>query len=139
MVEAGAKEVSEAEILDALDIAHSEIKKLCEAQRELQQKAGKEKQEVEVPQVDEGLLEQITERCGAALNEATQVEDKLARQDDVPTSRARTACSERRVTFFSRPMYSTESWIFGLRGQPLRTFDGEEFRLLPAPGTAARS
>src|SRR5438874_8877008 len=78
MVEAGAKEVSEAEILDALDIAHSEIKKLCEAQRELQQKAGKEKQEVEVPQVDEGLLEQITERFGAALNEATQVEDKLA-------------------------------------------------------------
>ena len=35
MVEAGAKEVSEAEILDALDIAHGEIKKLCAAQREL--------------------------------------------------------------------------------------------------------
>src|SRR5436853_6068743 len=41
MVEAGAKEVSEAEILDALDIAHAEIKKLCELQRQLQQKAGK--------------------------------------------------------------------------------------------------
>src|SRR2546427_556930 len=35
MVEAGADEVSEAEILDALDIAHAEIKRLCEAQREL--------------------------------------------------------------------------------------------------------
>src|SRR5437763_10648528 len=54
MVEAGAKEVSEAEILDALDIAHAEIKKLCQAQRELREKAGKEKTEVEVPQVDEG-------------------------------------------------------------------------------------
>src|SRR6201989_1091868 len=32
MVEAGAREVSEAEILDALDIAHAEIKKLCAAQ-----------------------------------------------------------------------------------------------------------
>src|SRR5438445_7589881 len=32
MVEAGAQEVSEAEILDALDIAHSEVKKLGEAQ-----------------------------------------------------------------------------------------------------------
>src|SRR5438067_2456012 len=73
MVEAGASEVSEAEILDALDIAHSEIKKLCAAQRELQQKAGKEKQEVEIPQVDEELLEQIKERFGAALEEATQV------------------------------------------------------------------
>src|SRR5215210_2411175 len=35
MVEAGATEVSEAEVLDALDIAHSAIKKLCAAQREL--------------------------------------------------------------------------------------------------------
>src|ERR671934_485862 len=81
MVEAGADEVSEAEILDALDIAHAEIKKLCEAQRELQKIAGKEKQEVEVPQVNEDLLRQITERFGAALDEATQVEDKLERQD----------------------------------------------------------
>jgi polyribonucleotide nucleotidyltransferase len=81
MVEAGAREVSEAVILDALDIAHSEIKKLCAAQRELQEKAGKPKAEVEVPQVDESLLEQIRERFGAALDEATQVEDKLERQD----------------------------------------------------------
>jgi polyribonucleotide nucleotidyltransferase len=81
MVEAGADEVSEAEILDALDIAHAEIKKLCEAQRELQKIAGKEKQEVEVPQADEGLLQEISDRFGAALNEATQVEDKLERQD----------------------------------------------------------
>ena len=35
MVEAGANEATEAEILDALDIAHQEIKKLCAAQREL--------------------------------------------------------------------------------------------------------
>jgi polyribonucleotide nucleotidyltransferase len=81
MVEAGAKEVSEQEILDALDIAHGEIKKLCEAQHELRKKAGKEKAEVEVPQVDEDLLAQIKERFGEALNTATQVEDKLERQD----------------------------------------------------------
>src|SRR5256885_12242810 len=81
MVEAGAKEVSEAEILDALDIAHAEIKKLCQAQRELQQKAGKEKTEVEVPQVDEGVLSQLKDKFGAALDTATQVEDKLERQD----------------------------------------------------------
>src|ERR671932_132003 len=42
MVEAGANEVSEAELLDALDIAHSAIKKLCAAQRELAEKVGKE-------------------------------------------------------------------------------------------------
>src|SRR5579884_2721694 len=41
MVEAGAREISEQEILDALDIAHGEIKKLCQAQRQLQEQAGK--------------------------------------------------------------------------------------------------
>src|SRR5918912_870467 len=56
MVEAGAREVSEAVILDALDIAHAEIKKLCALQRELAEKAGKPKAEVEVPQVDESVL-----------------------------------------------------------------------------------
>jgi polyribonucleotide nucleotidyltransferase len=81
MVEAGAQEVSEQEILDALDIAHGEIKKLCEAQLELRKKAGKPKAEVEVPQVDEALYDEIKERFGEALNEATQVEDKLERQD----------------------------------------------------------
>ena len=41
MVEAGAQGVTEAEILDALDIAHGEIKKLTAAMQELQEKAGK--------------------------------------------------------------------------------------------------
>jgi polyribonucleotide nucleotidyltransferase len=81
MVEAGAKEVSEQEILDALDIAHGEIKKLCEAQHELRKKAGKEKAEVEVPQVDESILTEVKEKFGDAIREATQVEDKLERQD----------------------------------------------------------
>ncbi|HKP89989.1 MAG TPA: polyribonucleotide nucleotidyltransferase, partial [Thermoleophilaceae bacterium] len=81
MVEAGAREVSEAVILDALDIAHAEIKKLCQLQRELAEKAGKPKAEVEVPQVDEGVLGKLKEQFGAKLDEATQVEDKLDRQD----------------------------------------------------------
>ena len=53
MVEAGADGVTEQEILDALDIAHGEIKKLVAAMEELQQKAGKEKIEVEAPSIDE--------------------------------------------------------------------------------------
>jgi polyribonucleotide nucleotidyltransferase len=80
MVEAGASEIPEAEILDALDIAHDAIKKLVAAQRELAEKAGKPKVEVQVPQVDEGLYEQIKSSHGAALEAATQVEDKLDRQ-----------------------------------------------------------
>jgi polyribonucleotide nucleotidyltransferase len=80
MVEAGANEIPEAEILDALDIAHDAVKKICAAQRELAEKAGKPKIQVAVPQVDEDLLEQIKASHGEALKAATQVEDKLERQ-----------------------------------------------------------
>jgi polyribonucleotide nucleotidyltransferase len=81
MVEAGANEIPEAEVLDALDIAHEAIKKICAAQRELAEKAGKEKLVIEPPVVEEDLLEQIRESHGAQLDEATQVVDKLERQE----------------------------------------------------------
>jgi polyribonucleotide nucleotidyltransferase len=81
MVEAGAKGVSEAEILDALDIAHAEIKKIVATIEELRGKAGKEKLEVDEPEVDEGLLEEIRSSHGAKIDEATSVPDKLARQE----------------------------------------------------------
>jgi polyribonucleotide nucleotidyltransferase len=81
MVEAGANEISEAEILDALDIAHDEIKKLCALQRELAEKVGKEKTPIQAPAVDEELLAAVRSSHGAALDDATQVEDKLERQD----------------------------------------------------------
>src|ERR1700736_3830297 len=78
MVEAGANEIPEAEILDALDIAHEEIKKLCALQRELAERAGKEKKAFESIPVDEELVRQIRESHGSSLDDATQVEDKLA-------------------------------------------------------------
>ncbi len=81
MVECGADGVTEAEILDALDIAHGEIKQLCATIEELRQNAGKPKQEVEEPQLDEALVEEIRASHGAALDEATQIPEKLARQD----------------------------------------------------------
>src|SRR5256884_245011 len=43
MVEAGAKEVPEEKLLEALDFAHEEVKKICEAQLDLQRQAGKAK------------------------------------------------------------------------------------------------
>jgi polyribonucleotide nucleotidyltransferase len=83
MVEAGAQGITEAEILDALDIAHAEIKTIVGAIEELRQKAGKEKLEVEVPEVDEGLIEEIRSEFGAKIDEATSIQGKLERQDAV--------------------------------------------------------
>jgi len=81
MVEAGASEIPEAEILDALDIAHAEIKKICGLQRELAERVGKEKKVFESIEVDADLLAQIKASHGEQLDAATQVEDKLERQD----------------------------------------------------------
>jgi len=83
MVEAGASGVTEAEILDALDIAHAEIKKLCAAMEELQQKVGKEKLEVEAPKIDEGLLSEIRASHGQALIDAIATEGKLERYEAI--------------------------------------------------------
>jgi polyribonucleotide nucleotidyltransferase len=83
MVEAGADGVTEAEILDALDIAHGEIKKLVATMEELRSKACKEKIEIDAPQVDEATYESIKGSHGAKLDEATQVQAKLERQDAI--------------------------------------------------------
>jgi polyribonucleotide nucleotidyltransferase len=78
MVECGANIVSEAEILDALDIAHDAIKKLCAAQHELAAKCGKPKLEVSTAgDVDQDLVAQIQASHGAALDTATSNTDKL--------------------------------------------------------------
>ena len=96
MVEAGANEIPEAEILDALDIAHAEIKKLCALQRELAAKVGKEKKVFEAIQVDPQILDAIRASHGSALEDATQVEDKLDRQD--ATKAVETAILEQHAT-----------------------------------------
>ena len=81
MVEAGAKQVSESVIVEALKIAHDEIKKLVAVQLELQRLVGKPKLEVPAWTVDEGVLEQVRSGFGAALDAATSVPDKIGRQD----------------------------------------------------------
>src|SRR3954447_682090 len=83
MVEAGATGVTEAEILDALDIVHAEIKKLSAAMAELQDKAGKEKMVIEAPQIDEGLLSEIRSSHGQALVDAIATEGKLERYEAI--------------------------------------------------------
>ena len=77
MVEAGAYGVTEQDILDALDIAHGEIKKLIAAMEELAGKAGKEKLEVEAPagrrgaaRVDQGLARLQARRRHAGRGQA---------------------------------------------------------------------
>src|ERR1700761_8306339 len=88
MVEAGAQGVTEAEILDALDIAHGEIKKITAAIEELRQKAGKPKIDHQEPQLDEGLLNEIRASHGQALVDAIATEGKLERYEAIDEVKA---------------------------------------------------
>ncbi|HTU14123.1 MAG TPA: polyribonucleotide nucleotidyltransferase [Solirubrobacterales bacterium] len=83
MVEAGANGVTEAEILDALDIAHGEIKKLVATIEELRQKIGKEKLVIEAPSIDEGLLNDIRSSHSQALVDAIATTGKLERYEAI--------------------------------------------------------
>src|SRR5665647_489217 len=81
MVEAGAKQVSEALVVEALRLAHEEIKKLIDVQLELQRQCGKPKWDVPQWTVDEGIFAEVRNQYGAALDVATQAVDKKERQD----------------------------------------------------------
>jgi len=88
MVEAGAKEVDEETVLEALELAHEEIRKLCAAQRQLAEQVGREKWEVSPLAVDADLLERVRDKAGPALEEATQIEAKLARRQQIADVRS---------------------------------------------------
>jgi polyribonucleotide nucleotidyltransferase len=80
MVEAGAEEIPEDLLLQALEIAHEEIKKLCEAQEELRAKAGKAKWlDMDVlSELDSQHAPAIRERIEeVGLREAAAVVDEL--------------------------------------------------------------
>src|SRR5205823_6358220 len=53
MIESGAKEVTEDQVVDAIDFAHAEIKKICATINKLAGRAGKKKREVAAQEFDE--------------------------------------------------------------------------------------
>src|SRR5882724_1852836 len=79
MVEAGAQEVSEADVLGAIEFGHNSCKKIAAAIRELMKLAGKTKREFKSPELDQTLYAQIEKDARADLTEALNTEkyDKL--------------------------------------------------------------
>jgi polyribonucleotide nucleotidyltransferase len=80
MVEAGAEEVPEELLLEALELAHAEIKKLCEAQEELRREVGKPKWiDPEVDAEVTAHADRIRERIAAdGLREAAVAIEEIA-------------------------------------------------------------
>jgi polyribonucleotide nucleotidyltransferase len=80
MVEAGAKEVSEALMVEALTLAHKAIQQICAEFESFAAKAGKAKREPIVQKADEGLVEEIKTTEIAAIKEGIFSPDKATRE-----------------------------------------------------------
>jgi polyribonucleotide nucleotidyltransferase len=83
MVEAGADEVSEEVMLEAIMFGHEEIKRLIEFQEKIMAEAGKEKREVILYEIDKDLEAEVREMCEADMVTAIQVQEKHAREDAI--------------------------------------------------------
>ena len=70
MVESGALEVSEDTVVDALEFAHAEIRKIVAAIRELHKRVNPEKVKVTPPAFDEALYSEIKSKYGERLRDA---------------------------------------------------------------------
>ena len=79
MVEAGAKEVSEEDMLAALMFGHEQIKKLCAFQEEIVAACGKEKREIELYAVDETIDREVRVNFEAQIRAAVSIKEKLER------------------------------------------------------------
>jgi len=77
MVEAGASEVSEDEILTALETGHEAIRQIVKTIDEMAATAGKAKISVSVPVVDEALTSDVEAKVIGPLSDAMRISDKL--------------------------------------------------------------
>jgi polyribonucleotide nucleotidyltransferase len=80
MVEAGAQEVSEADMVKALKFAHDAIKTICSEFEKFAKKAGKEKREVTLVKVDDDVLERIEKEMGKEISSTLISKDKATRE-----------------------------------------------------------
>ena len=70
MVESGSKECSEEQVVDAIEFAHEQIKKICAAIEDLVSRAGKTKRTITPIEIDQEYLNGLTAKVGARLKDA---------------------------------------------------------------------
>ena len=84
MVEAGANEVSEEDMLDALMFGHEAVKKLCRFEKEIIKEIGVEKnKDIQFKVVPEELRAEVTAKVDEKLRAAVSTKDKLEREENI--------------------------------------------------------
>lgn len=79
MVEGEAKEVSESEMLEALNFAHNQIKKFCDKMVELQKLIGKEKRKYTPTLLNKDVIQKVQTKFLTKIQTALAINDKLER------------------------------------------------------------
>lgn len=83
MVEAGAQEVPEDVMLEAIMFGHEEIKRLVAFQEKIVEEVGKEKMEVTLFTPEESIVEEVTRKAKDQLIDAIQTQEKKAREEAI--------------------------------------------------------
>ncbi|MDD7316831.1 MAG: polyribonucleotide nucleotidyltransferase [Bacillales bacterium] len=83
MVEAGAAEVSEEEMLDALMFGFEYVKKLCRFEKEIIAAIGLPKREVQLKTIPQELRDEVVSKVDERLRKAVSIFDKLERQNTI--------------------------------------------------------
>lgn len=83
MIEAGAKEVPDEKMLEAIKAGHEEIKKLCKFIQEIKSEVGKKKAEYKSFAVPEEMVKFVDELATEKLKEAVQTDTKKQRDENV--------------------------------------------------------
>lgn len=83
MVEAGSKEVSEEDMLEALMFGHEAVKELCEFQKTIIKEIGLPKMEYEKLDITDELREEVKSLAADKLDSAMRIKEKLAKYEAI--------------------------------------------------------
>ena len=83
MVEAGSKEVSEEDMLDALMFGHEAVKELCEIQEKIIAEIGEEKMEYDHLEISDELRKEVYNLAADKLDSAMRIKEKLVKYDAI--------------------------------------------------------
>jgi len=122
MVEAGAYEISEAQMLEALDKAHESIRELIAFEKEFIAKAAKPKAEFELDIIDEKLIQDVHNEVSKKIEEALNIAEKLERNSALDTIK------EELITHFDESLPEEE--FIQKKGQILQAFDDTVKKLM---------
>lgn len=126
MVEAGAQELSEKDMLEALMFGHEQIKNLCAFQQRIIDEIGEEKVELSLAQIDEEVEKDVRDYATKDMLAAIQIKDKLA------SYKAIDEVKERTLENFAEVYAEAEDLETKLKDvkKVVDTIEGEEVRRL---------